>query len=78
MIHAIGLRRLPADRPEPCRYCHRPTWTADDTGPLHACCAGTVGTQGLPDCPLCRAAERPDRGDNHYSIKARRAEKGRR
>jgi hypothetical protein len=50
------MRRL--DTPEPCGYCRRPAWGADEVGPAHGCCiAWRHAIQADRLCPACQAAE---------------------
>lgn len=52
----LTLRRLPPDTPQPCRYCGRDAWMADDVGPTHACCK--MWAVLTPDAPCLACAHR--------------------
>jgi hypothetical protein len=41
---------------EPCRYCGKDAWTADELGAAHPCCRWWMGTEGRAYCESCRAA----------------------
>jgi hypothetical protein len=46
---------LTIDPPEPCRYCARPTYRANENGPLHPCCSFWMRDLGQA---VCRGCER--------------------
>jgi hypothetical protein len=56
MPPAPRMRQLEAA--EPCGYCRRPAWRADEAGPAHDCCTAwrSVIAAGRP-CPSCQVAE---------------------
>lgn len=53
-----GNRTSPVPVAAPCRFCRRPSWGADKTGPVHECCLAwqPVITAGYP-CPSCRVSD---------------------
>jgi hypothetical protein len=53
-----GPRTRPLTPPGPCRLCGRPSYQADDDGPVHECCLAWrhVLAAGRP-CPSCQVSE---------------------
>lgn len=56
-------------QPTPCRFCGRPAFTRDDTGPLHLCCAFWIEHEGRSDCPACRTSEALRRRDDSIRVR---------
>ena len=56
--------------PLPCRYCGRPSWLADETGPAHPCCRWWFEREGAPHCPACRTSEALRRRTEDYRLEA--------
>jgi hypothetical protein len=50
------------EQPGSCRYCGRPSWLTDHSGPLHRCCqhwsAELAAGKTCPGCEANRAARR--------------------
>lgn len=66
----MTFTRLPAARPDVCRYCGDATWLTDDDGPVHACCArwaaDLAAGQPCPSCETSRARRRRNRRNDHH------------
>ena len=52
---------MSASAPEPlgdCRVCGDPSWLADETGPVHLCCATVPEGETCGACSMSRALNR--------------------